>query len=590
MRVIRKPLAVLGVVAVLAGVMSNSVLAFTDVPANHGAAGAFGLLEDLQVYRGYPDGSARPTATIRRDEFCAIVVRMIGQESLAETRASDRPDFSDDIPGWAWGYVNVATSLEIIYGYDDHTFRPANPVTFAEGFAMLTRALELDRVATGAWPGKYIDLAARIGLDVGLSVSPDAVMTRADIALATANAMVSRWCHQEGDGLVQGPALLERPPYAWTAEAVDDMIVRLAGSPSERAPSRRGNTIGNLMNMGLFCYSDGWFYYRHERHETRPNPNEPGRVWSLRRMRPDGTSDEMLLDDCVVTSINVYDGWIYFCDEHTMEDGLCDSVIMRMRVDGSQPEILLNLTEYGGDESLGGNMQVVDDWIYFTADLGAIDGERNGLWRMRLDGGGLELVVSGQTGVISSVSVVDDWAYFRWYQLSSPFGWAVRRIRVDGTDLQTLPGFFDLERDLGGILNYDFLFVEDGYIYFDHTNWADDPEHPFHVYRSNLDGTNIELLLDSPSRKGSNYGLNVSGGWVYFYDDVSDNWWRMRVDGTDREQLTSHEYGHGTIWGVYVVGDWLVYAYWGYYTGTCWYRTPLSGGETELLYVVLPPK
>jgi len=114
----------------------------------------FGLLEDLQVYRGYPDGSARPTATIRRDEFCAIVVRMIGQESLAETRASDRPDFSDDIPGWAWGYVNVATSLEIIYGYDDHTFRPANPVTFAEGFAMLTRALELDRVATGAWPGK----------------------------------------------------------------------------------------------------------------------------------------------------------------------------------------------------------------------------------------------------------------------------------------------------------------------------------------------------------------------------------------------------------------------------------------------------
>lgn len=217
------------VVTLLAGAMSSTAVAFTDVPSDHWAAGAFDLLEALKVYRGYEDGSARPTNSIRRDEFCAVVIRMLGKEDLAVLNAPDRPTFSDRVPDWAWGYVNVAVSSGIINGYDDATFRAENAVTFAEGFAMLTRALGLDTAAIGEWPRKYMDLASQIGLDTGLKASPDAAMTRADMALATGNAMVSRWgCGPFG--LVKAQALLERPPYNWPAETVDEAAVELAGA------------------------------------------------------------------------------------------------------------------------------------------------------------------------------------------------------------------------------------------------------------------------------------------------------------------------------------------------------------------------
>jgi N-acetylmuramoyl-L-alanine amidase len=56
------------------------------------------------------------------------------------------PDFADllDIPSWAQPAVFKAVSAGVIDGYDDHTFRAANPISRAEMTVMIMRALGED--------------------------------------------------------------------------------------------------------------------------------------------------------------------------------------------------------------------------------------------------------------------------------------------------------------------------------------------------------------------------------------------------------------------------------------------------------------
>ena len=135
----------------LVSVASAAEGPFVDVAANHEAAASFGLLKEIGVYKGYPDGTAAPDSPITRAEFAAVVCRMLNREKSATAMAAYTPTFPDANETWAWayGYVNVASSLGIIKGYEDGTFRPQNNVTFAEAFAMLVRALKLDKAAVG---------------------------------------------------------------------------------------------------------------------------------------------------------------------------------------------------------------------------------------------------------------------------------------------------------------------------------------------------------------------------------------------------------------------------------------------------------
>ena len=48
-----------------------------------------------------------------------------------------------DVPAnsWASGYINVAVTMGIINGYPDGTFKPENPVTYAEALKMILAAI-----------------------------------------------------------------------------------------------------------------------------------------------------------------------------------------------------------------------------------------------------------------------------------------------------------------------------------------------------------------------------------------------------------------------------------------------------------------
>ena len=100
-------------------------------------------------------------------------------------------------------------------------------------------------------------------------------------------------------------------------------IVFLAGCQGEtgRDVSGRGNTVGNIVNEGYAATDGTWIYFI---------SND---LFSIYRMRPDGTEQEKLSSD-IAKHINVLDGWVYYSN---WMDG---KSIYRMRTDGSGRERL----------------------------------------------------------------------------------------------------------------------------------------------------------------------------------------------------------------------------------------------------------
>lgn len=201
MRKMRKLLAVTLVAAMVLGVFSVGFAAsvkhttFTDVAADHAAAADFALLNTLDIFKGYGDGTVGPNDTLTREQFATVVVRMLDRTKTADAVAKFPTNFSDDdaISSWARGSVVVASNMGIITGYPDGSFKPQGNVTFAEAYAMLARALKLDDAAVGSWPTNYIMLASDTGLDAGVDTLANMPITRSEMAIMTVNAMKSEW-------------------------------------------------------------------------------------------------------------------------------------------------------------------------------------------------------------------------------------------------------------------------------------------------------------------------------------------------------------------------------------------------------------
>ena len=110
-------------------------------------------LSSLQIMEGYGDNTFRPDETLTRAEASAIMVRLL---NLDEDIQQGETIFSD-VPEshWASGYVNKAVEEGIIAGYGDGTFRPDEHVTYHQMVKMLVCALGYEPVAlsNGGWNG-----------------------------------------------------------------------------------------------------------------------------------------------------------------------------------------------------------------------------------------------------------------------------------------------------------------------------------------------------------------------------------------------------------------------------------------------------
>ena len=110
---------------------------YTDVPADSWFNNAISTLSSMGIIDGYADGSFRPDAPITRAEFTKIAVSFFEYADYVYENT-----FTDVRSGsWYTQFIAAAVEIGLIEGYPDGTFRPDNYITRAEACTIVNRTL-----------------------------------------------------------------------------------------------------------------------------------------------------------------------------------------------------------------------------------------------------------------------------------------------------------------------------------------------------------------------------------------------------------------------------------------------------------------
>lgn len=189
--------SILGAGSYLAAVNRTS---FNDVPAGYWAETALDLMLGRDAISGYPDGGFHPDATVTRAEFVKMLVLALGL-TVPGTGTSD--GFSDVAANaWYAPYVDAAVSAQLVEGVTAESFEPDALITRAELAVMVARAMHgytpaqplkvqfSDQGRIGQWALPLIAQAAQAGIVHGLTTGafdPNGYATRAQAAELVAN-------------------------------------------------------------------------------------------------------------------------------------------------------------------------------------------------------------------------------------------------------------------------------------------------------------------------------------------------------------------------------------------------------------------
>ena len=161
----KKFLSSIAILATVLG-MTSAVMAksFSDVK-NTKYENAVEILSELKIVNDVTDKEYMPNNSVKRSEMAKLIIIAMGKEDSADILKGNTL-FSDVASNhWASGYINLASSLGLIKGYPDGTFKPDASVSYVEASTMLLRALsygkELDSLS---WPKGYMIKANSAGI------------------------------------------------------------------------------------------------------------------------------------------------------------------------------------------------------------------------------------------------------------------------------------------------------------------------------------------------------------------------------------------------------------------------------------------
>ncbi len=142
----KKIIAMLTTFVMLASTICNTAVfaAFSDVDDSNPYRRAITTLSTLSVIDGYDDGTFKPDGTITRAEFTKLIVFMLGFQDFTHTE-NDFTDVADT--HWAKNYIQTAYGLGIISGMGDGTFAPDAPVTYEQALKMVVCTLGYEHFA-----------------------------------------------------------------------------------------------------------------------------------------------------------------------------------------------------------------------------------------------------------------------------------------------------------------------------------------------------------------------------------------------------------------------------------------------------------
>ncbi len=138
---------------------------FPDVSEFNLNGDAISYVKDNGIVSGYPDGSFKPYNTINRAEFTKIIIGAKYEATeidgcVAENSTSGMTNmFFPDVPKNEWfaKYICVAKIHDVISGYPDGTFKPADTINFAEAAKIISNTFGYPADVDAVWYKPYTD-------------------------------------------------------------------------------------------------------------------------------------------------------------------------------------------------------------------------------------------------------------------------------------------------------------------------------------------------------------------------------------------------------------------------------------------------
>ncbi len=171
---------------------------FKDVKTDSQYCNAIVEMKNLGIFEGYSDNTFRPNTPINRAETVKVVMHALKYNVPKTGWYFNSAGFKDVYSGeWYTPYLAAARLYDIIEGYKNKTFKPAQTVNRAEMLKIFLEASNITKqsvpcvdkpysdVAKTIWYKKYACYAKYYSLvdATGSKLVPAAAMTRGDVAV-----------------------------------------------------------------------------------------------------------------------------------------------------------------------------------------------------------------------------------------------------------------------------------------------------------------------------------------------------------------------------------------------------------------------
>ncbi len=141
--------------------------AYTDVDSKTVHVDAIEALSSLEILGGYEDGSFKPDDPVQRDEMAKMIYIMATTFTDPGEGVISFPDISEK--HWAKGFISWCHSKSIVGGYEDGTFRPDDNITYDEALKMACAMLGYNDFNPDMWPADVRTIAiSQLGLNFGI--------------------------------------------------------------------------------------------------------------------------------------------------------------------------------------------------------------------------------------------------------------------------------------------------------------------------------------------------------------------------------------------------------------------------------------
>jgi N-acetylmuramoyl-L-alanine amidase len=165
---------------------------FSDVPATHYASGYIKQLADKGIIAGYPNGKFGVNDQLTREQMTSIIIRAFTEFSA--TGVIHYADVTQDMPTYI--PINKATTAGIVGGYPDGTFKPKADIKRADFSLILARALDPEfRSAPGQATTQAVVTADVLNVRSGPSLDATQIGQIVQNTIVTVYSSANGWAY-----------------------------------------------------------------------------------------------------------------------------------------------------------------------------------------------------------------------------------------------------------------------------------------------------------------------------------------------------------------------------------------------------------